>query len=281
MDSIYAYTDFRRYLSDFYREKKAANRHFSHRHVAAKIGIKSTGHFSLILNGKANISPDLTLRLGEFMKLRKQEAEYFESMVAYGQAKSEAARRKAWERLLSHKECRVDIVDPGRFEYYEKWYYSAVLRMLDIYPFAGGAGEYAKLAKMLDPALTPAEARKAISVLTRLDFIRPRPDGRFEATARTLSTGYGARSPHITAFLKQSMDLALRAIEAFPRTERNISSVHFSVSEETFRKIEQEARNFRRKVMAMAEADTAPTRAYQFSTQIFPLSGRTPRTRPG
>ncbi|MBW8888892.1 MAG: TIGR02147 family protein [Fibrobacteres bacterium] len=278
MDSIYAYTDYRQFLSDFYREKKAANRHFSHRHVAAKVGIKSTGHFSLILQGKANISPELSLRLGEFMKLRKREAEYFESMVAYGQAKSDAARRKAWERLVSHKECRVDIVEPDRFEYYEKWYYSAVLRMLDIYPFSG---DHAKLARMLDPPITPAEAKKAISLLARLDFIRPRPDGRFETTARTLSTGYAARSPHITAFLKQSADLALRAIEAFPRPERNISSVHFSVSEETFRKIEQEARDFRRKVMAMAEADTAPTRAYQFSTQIFPLSGRSPRTRPG
>jgi uncharacterized protein (TIGR02147 family) len=277
MDSIYTYTDYRKYLADFYREKKAANRHFSHRHIAAKIGLKSTGHFSLVIKGKANISSQLTSRFCELMKLRKKETEYFESLVHYNQAKTDSDRRKALERLLSNKECKVKIVEPDRFEYYGKWYYSAVLRLFDFYPFAG---DYAGLGRLLDPAISPAEAKKAVSLLLRLGFIEQKPNGAFESAEHTLSTGYSAQSEHITAYLKQSVDMAKHAIDRFPRDERNISSVHFSVSEETYRKIEQETRNFRRKIMSIAEADARPTRAYQFSVQAFPISRRYPKRIP-
>lgn len=277
MDSIYTYIDYRKFLADFYQEKKAANKHFSHRLIAGKVGLKSTGHFSLILKGKANISSELVHRFCELLKLRKKEADYFECLVHYNQAKSESDRRRALERLLSNKECQVRIVEPDRFEYYSKWQYSAILRLFDFYPFAG---DYAALGRLLEPALPAAEARKSVALLARLGFIRQNPDGSYEPAERTLSTGYAAKSGHITDYLKQSVDMARLAIDGFPREERNISSVHFSVSEETYRKIEQEARNFRRKIMSIAEGEPRPTRAYQFSVQVFPISRRYPKQVP-
>lgn len=277
MDSIYTYSDFRKYLADFYREKKAANPHFSHRFIAGKVGLKSMGHFSLILKGKANISPGLVLRFCELLKLKRKESEYFEALVRYNQARTDPERRLALERLLSNKECQVKIVEPDRFEYYEKWYYSAVLRLLDFYPFAG---DYAALARLLEPAITPAEAKKAVGLLVRLGFVKLASDGMFVPAERTLSTGYGAHSEHIAAYLRQCADLAKSAMDRFPRNERNVSSVHFSVSEETYRKIEQETRNFRRKIMSLAEGDAKPARAYQFSVQVFPISRRYPKKVP-
>jgi uncharacterized protein (TIGR02147 family) len=269
MESIYTYTDYRKFLSDFYNERKAAKRHFSHRYIAEKVGLKSTGHFSLILKGRANISPELTVRFCEFLNLRKKETEYFESLVNFNQAKTETLKRKAFERLLSHKECRVKIVGADQFEYYDKWYYSAIHRVLDFYPFAG---DYTELARMVEPTISSKDARKAVALLLKLGFIQKRPDGIYETTEKTISTGYAAQSVYISSFLFNSIDLAKRAIDKFPRDERNISSVSFSVSEHTYRIIEQKTRDFRRKIMSIVEAEPRPTRAYQFNIQVFPLS---------
>lgn len=269
MESIYGYTDYRKFLLDYYNEKKTANAHFSHRYIAGKLGIKSTGHFSLILKGKANISPDLTAKFCEFLNLRKKETEYFEALVDFGQAKSQSRKKRAFERMIAHKESKVRIVEAHRFEYYDKWYYSAIHRILDFYPFHEN---YAELAHLVVPAISPAEARKAVAVLLKLGFMKKNPDKTCKITDQTISTGYEAESVYISSFLLNSLELARNAIDRFPREERNISSVSFSVSKESYKKIEQETRDFRRKIMGIVEADPDPTRAYQFNIQVFPLS---------
>ena len=114
MESIYGYTDYRKFLLDYYNEKKTANTHFSHRFIAGKLGLKSTGHFSLILKGKANISPDLAAKFCDFLNLRKKETEYFEALVDFGQAKSQSRKKRAFDRMIAHKESKVTIVGAHR-----------------------------------------------------------------------------------------------------------------------------------------------------------------------
>ncbi len=57
-----------------------------------------------------------------------------------------------------------------------------------------------------------------------------------------------------------------------PADERSVSWAGFSMSKETFEKVKQEAREFRKKIIAMAQADQSPERAYHFNLQIFPVS---------
>ena len=45
MKSVFEYSDYRKFLLDYYSEKKAANRNFSHRFIANRVGFKSGGHF--------------------------------------------------------------------------------------------------------------------------------------------------------------------------------------------------------------------------------------------
>jgi len=43
---VFDYMDFRILLSDFYEGEKSSNKNFSHRYMARRIGLKSSGHFS-------------------------------------------------------------------------------------------------------------------------------------------------------------------------------------------------------------------------------------------
>ncbi len=45
MKSVFEYTDYRLFLQDYYNDKKAANKAFSHRFIADRVGFKSGGSF--------------------------------------------------------------------------------------------------------------------------------------------------------------------------------------------------------------------------------------------
>ena len=56
MKTVFQYIDFRKYLHDYYQEKKATTRHFSYRYFCGKAGIASPVFLKLVIEGKSNIS---------------------------------------------------------------------------------------------------------------------------------------------------------------------------------------------------------------------------------
>jgi uncharacterized protein (TIGR02147 family) len=271
MNSVFEYTDYRKFLSDFYKERKSLNKNYSHRFIAGHVGFKSGGHFSLIISGKANISISYVERLSEFLKLNKKEALYFQNMVLFNQAKSHEEKKKYFERMISSKESRVRTLNAEQYEFYDKWYYSAVRELLSFYPFSG---DYDELSRMLTPPISASEAKHAIALLERLDLIRRGADGRCAATDALISTGYDAQSLCINNFVLNTLELAKSAMDRFDRNERNFSWVSLSVSTEGYKKIVDELRECRRRIMTIAAGDRHPDRAHLFNFQVFPLSRR-------
>ncbi|MGA2506263.1 MAG: TIGR02147 family protein [Chitinispirillaceae bacterium] len=269
MESVFEYTDYRKFLSDFYKEKKSSNKNYSHRFIARHVGFKSGGHFSLIISGKTNISISYIERLTDFLKLKKKEAIYFQNMVLFNQAKSHDEKKRCFEKMISSKEARVRTLNAERYEFYDKWYYSAVREVLSFYPFRG---DYDGLAQMLSPQISASEAKHAIALLERLDLVRREVDGRYTVTDALISTGYDAQSLCINNFVLNALELSKNSMDRFDRNERNFSWVSLSVSPEGYGKIIDEIRECRRRIMTMAANDQHPDRAYLFNFQVFPLS---------
>jgi uncharacterized protein (TIGR02147 family) len=62
MIKIYEYTDFRKFLKDFYDDKKKEAPNFSYRFITLEGGINA-GNFSKILKGQRNLSIEAALKL--------------------------------------------------------------------------------------------------------------------------------------------------------------------------------------------------------------------------
>ena len=88
MLDVYQYLDYRKLLKDLYQERKALNVNFSYRYISLKTGIRSSGYFANILSGKSNISLQLVLKLAHLFGMKRPEAEYFELLVLFNQAKT-------------------------------------------------------------------------------------------------------------------------------------------------------------------------------------------------
>jgi uncharacterized protein (TIGR02147 family) len=274
MDSIFSYTDYRKFLSDFYREKKALRKSFSYRFIASRVGFKSAGHFTQILTGKANISIMLIERFAEFLNLKKREAEYFQCLVLFNQAKNHEDKKRYFDKMTSFREATVRVVDAAQYEFYDKWYYTAIHELLDFYKFHG---DYRELGRRIEPAISPIEAQKAVELLSGLGFIKKDAHGYFRKTSATITTGKSAPSLAVNSFVLNSLKLSAEAIDRFPRDQRNLSWLTMSLSQKSYDEIVDELRAFRRRALDIASQDPAADRVYQFNFQVFPLSKKQER----
>jgi uncharacterized protein (TIGR02147 family) len=270
MFNVFNYTDYRKFLKDFYDKEKSRNKKFTYRYLSQKVGFKSAGHFTQILQGKANISITLIERFARIIKLKKKESEYFRFMVLYNQAKRHEDKKYYFEKMASFKEAAIKIVDVKQYEFYDKWYYSAVREALDFFSFDGSNLE--ELGKLIVPPLSVAEVKKSMELLEELQLIQKDAQGYYRKTDAVISTGYEAQALALSNFAINTMELAKQAIDRFPKKERNLSWMTINVSEEGFEAIQEGLRTFRRNALEIAKKDKKANRVYQFNFQVYPLS---------
>ena len=270
MISIFDYTDFRKYLADFYEDRKKENSRFSYRSLTALGGI-NPGNFTKMLKGERNFSLAAAIKLAHALKMNKRERDYFQSMVQFCQAKSHDEKKRHFEELMSFKESAVRILDANHYMFYDKWYYTAVREALAFFPL--NDGNFAALGKCISPSISGKQVAKAVALLLGLNLVEKDVNGLYVRTGALLSTGNDIRSLTLNNFVIHTMKLAAQAINAGTK-ETNLSSVTLSVSAEEFSRVQEEIRKCRRAIMEIAKNSPAPDRVYQFNMQLFPLTDR-------
>jgi uncharacterized protein (TIGR02147 family) len=203
------------------------------------------------------------------LKLSRRQAEYFQLLVLYNQAKTLAEKKHHFERLLAHKGSKVKKIERELYQFFEKWYYVAVREIIDIYPFKD---DYRELGLRLEPHITPDEAKAAVVLLEKLGFIMKNRDGIYQKTDPVISTGNDARAVALDNFQIEMLNLARRAVDHFPRETRSFSTLSLSISQKEYAVILDELREFRKRVLEIARTSALPDRIYQFNFQVFPLS---------
>jgi uncharacterized protein (TIGR02147 family) len=270
MQDIFHYSDYRKFLHDWFADKKERNPSVSFRMMAAKVGYKSAGYLPMVIQGKIRMSLAMCLKFCSFMKLSKRECDYFQNMVLFCNATSHEEQRLYFDKMRSFKEAAVHIVDSDQYRFYEKWHNSAIRAILEFFPFQEN---YEAIGKMLIPAISGREVRESLDLLKELKMVKKGKDGFYRPMDAVISTGYDATGMAINTFLYNSLWLSESALRRFSRDERNFSCLTLGISENGFKEIRQELRDFRRRIMKIASDDTAD-RIYQLSFQLFPLSRR-------
>jgi uncharacterized protein (TIGR02147 family) len=283
---IFNYTDFRLFLKDAFQELKERDSKYSQRFVMNRIGVKSSGWLADMLSGRRILGRAQMLELAIILDLEPREELYFQTIVDYCQAKSETEKKRAYEKLLTFQELPKDIVDADRFEYFSKWYYSAIREYLLIEPFRG---DYAKLARTIRPAIKTSEAKNTIELLERLGFIKKFAGGEYrpivEYVKKQNTSGknpnHNASSLYYFQYIKANMELGLQALEAIPKQERDVSGVTLTLSEESFALIKDDIKALRQKMIKLSEAENKKfwkelpkdnRKVYEAIFQLFPVS---------
>jgi uncharacterized protein (TIGR02147 family) len=269
MDSIYNYLDYRKYFADFYKERKGCCPFFSFRYWAAKIGTDAS-NIAKIIQMKRHASSDIINKFMDFTGLDKRERQYFLALVNFNKAKTDQQRKPLFEKLLSIKNVKADALREWQYEYYQKWYHTAIFALLYYYKFSGGS--YRELAMQLLPPISAEQAKESVALLERIGLIRRDKDGVFRHTTELISTGGEWRSIAIQGFQEETIKLALDSLRNHPRSLRDISSVSLTVSSEDLDKIQELTKLYRKEVLSIAKASDRPDRVYHLNIQLFPMT---------
>ncbi|HKP97973.1 MAG TPA: TIGR02147 family protein, partial [Fibrobacteria bacterium] len=266
---VFAYTDYRAFLADYYRARKLVDRKFSHRFIKEKMKVGSAGWFSDVLKSRANLTADHIIRLSRLLGMETNEEDYFEALVGYGQAATTQTKNRFFRRMRNCKEVKADLVGEDRIEFYSRWYHSALRELLFFFPFRG---DYAALARKLRPEIKVAEVKESIDLLQRMGFLEQDNAGNYLTKGTTLKQDKAFPSELLTRFLKSHIALAGEALDRFDKDQRDISALTISLSDKAFREVREDVRSLRKRVLALTGEDPHPTRVYQCNFQVFPLS---------
>jgi uncharacterized protein (TIGR02147 family) len=269
MNPVYEYLDYRKYFSDYYEDRKGCCPFFSFRYWAAKMGTDAS-NIAKIIQKKRHASAGIIGRFMEFAGFDKRQQQYFLALVKFNKAKTDQQGRQLFEKLLAIKNVKAETVHEKQYEYYNKWYHTAVFALLYYYKFSGG--KYRDLAMQLMPPITVEQAKESVALLEKLGLIYRDKDGVYRHTTELISSGEEWRSVAIHSFQEETIKLALESLRNHPRNVRDISSVSLTVSKEELRKIQELTREYRRSVLAIAKASDSPDRVYHLNIQLFPMT---------
>jgi uncharacterized protein (TIGR02147 family) len=274
MTNIFEYFDFRAYLGDFYIEKKKENPSFSYQAFTEKCGFRNKSFLHQIIHTKKQISQSSVFSISGAIGHSKREAQYFENLVSFNQAKTLQEKNHHYEQLISlnvrPKElCESRLISQDQFEYYSKWYNGVIRSVIDLYPFKD---DYQFLARIVYPTITSSEAKKSVELLERLEFIKKKSDGYYEVTNKVITTGDDVISTAVLNFHQQATKLAHDALNWVPREKRNISGVMLGLSESGYNQICQKISEFRKELLQIADKDKNARHVFQLNLHLFPLT---------
>lgn len=269
MQNIFEYSDYREFLRDTYELKKAKNPHFSYRYLAMKAEINSSGFFKLIIEGKRNLTKASLLKTCKAFELKAKEAEYFENLVFFNQAKTLDEKNHFFEKLIfAQKKNKHEPIQRDKFQYFSEWYHP-VVRELAVMPHIKGNAE--KIAQAIQPSITLQQVRQSLQLLLDLEFLKKKGRGYIQ-TQPTLTSGSGIYSHDLINYQVKNLKLAQKAFDIVKANQRLHSSTTLGVSEKTYQLMVKKSRQFREQLQEIAEKDDAPENVYLLQMSLFPLS---------
>jgi uncharacterized protein (TIGR02147 family) len=268
MVNIFDYLDYREYIRDHYREQKGKKSFFSYRFIGNRVGMDSS-YVIKVLQGNLHISRKKIPQFVTLLDLSGGEAEYFETLVLFCKAKTEMERKLCFEKLFSISMVKANRLEAHQYEFFQKWYYSAIWAIINC---SGFNGNYRALARQCSPAITAWDAKRAVLLLERLRFIAKDPDGKYHTTSSNLTTGSKWQSLAIEQYQHEMMRLADASIEHYKKPERDLSTVTLNVAESALPEIRDHINRFRSSLISMINNYRGSDRVYQLNVQLFPLS---------
>lgn len=270
MVNIYEYHDYRQYLKDFFADKKRTNKGFSHRAFLQKLEISSTGFLANVMAGRSNLTTHLLHAFSRALKLSKAESAYFETMVLFTQAKTLEEKTEYFNRLVDQQRTKLKVLSETQLSLFSKWHYAIIRELLTITEFSG---DYAELTRLVQPPLSVAQVREAITVLEKIGLIARDPDGIYRNTGDDIvSSGDTPRSFEVRQFNAETIKQARRALERVPPEQREISTLTVTLSRDSADQINDEIRQFRKRLLKIAQAETEPDHVAQININFFPVT---------
>lgn len=268
MKPITEYQDYRKYMRDYYEERKRSSL-FSWREFSRLAGFTSPNYLQLVCEGKSRVSKNGINGVADAMELVGADRDYFCAMVHFGDAKNDEKKMQAFNEMQKiAKENRLRVVDGEAFKYFESWVNPVVRELAPIMPGA----KPLELARQCYPVVSAADVRYALDFMLHAGFLKKVGEDTYEQTEKVVTGSSEAIPLALRSMNRQMSKFATSAIDDIPPESRHITGVTLGMSENTYQWLVQKLEALRQQVVAMAAKEKEYDKVYRLNLQLFPLT---------
>ena len=262
--------DYRKYMQDFYDERKRTGA-FSWREFSKLAGFASPTYLKLVCEGKSGLSKVKMKQVSKAMGLTGYEEEYFSLLVVLAKATKDADKKEAllkMEKIATEHKARV--VDSDAFQYYESWKYPVIRELAPMMPGARPRD----IAEECKEYVSAEEVRDILAFLVKAGFLKKDGDKIYSQTEQSVIGSPEALPIAIRAMHKEMGNMAVRAVDRYNTSERFIAGATLGVCEEAYNRIVEEVSNCCKKVVDIANEYKDLDQVYRINFQFFPCTGK-------
>lgn len=268
MKEIVEYTDYRKYIRDYYEERKRSSV-FSWQKFAQDAGFSSAVFLQYVCEGKKNLSVGSAGSVANAMGLVGFEQTYFVLMVSYAHAKDDKTKIAAFEeRCALANAHKVRVLGDEEFKYFKSWKNSVIRELASHMPGA----KPLEIAHACKPKISAAEVSETLDFLVKAKLLKKDRSGNYQQTDKTIKMAPVEAVPLAARDLQRQMgEFAVKAID-LPISERMMSGYTLGLTRRAYERIKKETEDYYRRVVAIATEEDETEQVYRLNVQLFPLS---------
>ena len=274
------YTDYRKYLKDFYAYKVKTEsspfRNYSYGNFSASADIKSPNYLKMIIEGQRNLSPKTILKFAKALQLNKEQTKEFQVLVNYGQAKNAQERNhylKTLSELRVTKQVKDGKIKASAMNKVSSWLSLALFALADQ---EGVDFTPTKLRETLRGRASLEEINKALSQLFENgELVRNPETGAVEKGRRLMQNAGEIPAALVRRLQAEFIYMGMESLFEDSPQERELGAFTLALTEEEFGQVKFEVRQLRKrlyKTLLVNREQTKGKRVYQLNFQVFPLT---------
>ena len=266
---VLQYTNYRVYLRDYYEFKKKTVPAFSLRFFAEKAGLSSHAHLKLTIDGKRNITKNTVVKLIHGLGLDGQRAAYFESLVFFNQAQTDADKQVYYAQLLkASPRSKLHKMDAAQFRIFREWHHSAILEMVALKDFRPIPDW---ISKRLGGLITPAQVTESLKLLVELGLLVKTANG-YRQRDPLITTDDEVQNLMVKMYHLQMLKLSADMLSALPGPQRDVSALTFSIKREDFPNLKKHLQLMRKELLDFSAKAGEGEDVVQINIQLYPLT---------
>ncbi len=266
---VLQYTNYRVYLQDYYEFKKKTVPAFSLRFFAEKAGLSSHAHLKLTIDGKRNITKNTVVKLIHGLGLDGQRAAYFESLVFFNQAQTDADKQVYYAQLLkASPRSKLHKMEKAQFRIFREWHHSAILEMVALKDFRPIPDW---ISRRLGGLVTPAQVTESLKLLVELGLLVKTANG-FRQRDPLITTDDEVQDMMVKMYHLQMLKLSANMLSALPGPQRDVSALTFSIKREDFPNLKKHLQLMRKELLDFSAKAGDAEEVVQVNIQLYPLT---------
>jgi uncharacterized protein (TIGR02147 family) len=268
LPSLFDYTDYRRFLGDWFEARRQTDSGFSLRAFALKAGlpISNSSFFSKVIAGKRNLTLDLQFRIAKALKLSAPEIKHFSLMVQMAQSKDPEGKRHLYAELAGHAKSKARVLGSEAHDFYSGWQ-NAIVRAY--FGLDQKENNPANIGRKVFPPIPSAKVADSIRLLLDLGLISKTANG-YAVREKNIAADHMGKDSVGRLRIQEMLRLAAEVFPRLPAADRDFSAMTIYVGKQGFQAIKERIRVFREEVKSLVEADKSEDRIYTLAMQLFP-----------